>query len=106
MWNRRGLLNLALAAPAAALVFMPLAGLARAPTGPPCGERSAIVGVLGHTYGERLVGSGLSEAGTLFEIYASRGGSWTIIVTKPDGHSCLVGAGQGWETEKPKGFES
>lgn len=32
------------------------------------------------------------------EVYASPDGTWTIVTTRPDGMSCLMAAGQAWET--------
>jgi hypothetical protein len=33
----------------------------------------------------------------VIEIFTSASGSWTIVVTRPDGQTCLVASGQAWE---------
>ena len=33
---------------------------------------------------------------------SKNGGTWTILVTLLDGRSCLVSAGEGWNTIEPK----
>jgi hypothetical protein len=36
--------------------------------------------------------------GHLVEVFASNDGtSWTIVVTRPDGWSCIVAVGEDWE---------
>ena len=40
----------------------------------------------------------LTSAGTLLEVLtADDGATWTIIVSRPDGLSCVVAAGQNWQ---------
>jgi hypothetical protein len=41
---------------------------------------------------------GLHQNNTLLEVYASEEtGTWTILVTRPDGVACLIAAGQMWD---------
>ena len=44
--------------------------------------------------GHRL---GLSNTGVMVEIFASNKGTFTILLTQPDGTSCFVAAGDYWE---------
>ena len=48
---------------------------------------------------------GLESNGRLFEIFAADdGATWTMVVTTPDGASCVVAAGIEWQkAAKPKG---
>jgi hypothetical protein len=47
------------------------------------------------------VAVGLSTSGSLIEILTSdNGGTWTIMVSRPNGSSCLVASGEGWEELK------
>lgn len=62
-----------------------------------CGERSKFLEHLGSNYREGPVAMGLVSDGNVLEVLASDGGSWTIIVTRPDGKSCVVATGDGWE---------
>ena len=63
----------------------------------PCSDRNQVIAFLRHTHGEYLVGRGLSFGGRAVEIYASDAGSWSVIWTSPEGKSCLVASGEGWE---------
>ena len=40
---------------------------------------------------------GLASNGSMIEIFASPNGSWTIVMTQPDGVTCLMAAGESWE---------
>lgn len=71
----------------------------------PCGERAKIVGWLGVNYKEAPVATGVSNKGALVEVLSSVDGeTWTIIVTKPNGISCIVDTGQAWQP-KPHEYE-
>lgn len=63
----------------------------------PCANRNHVAGQLRDAFGERMVGSGLASNGVLFELYVGPAGTWTLLVTTPDGSSCLAGAGEAWE---------
>jgi hypothetical protein len=63
----------------------------------PCAPRERIVAQLEKKYGETRRGVGLQNKGSVTEIYASeKTGTWTIVVTKPDGTACAVAAGEAW----------
>ncbi len=80
-------------------------GLAAAATGAqaqsqsrPCAERTQVIERLAEKYGETLQSAGMHSNNGLLEVYASEDtGTWTILVTSPDGTSCLIAAGQMWE---------
>ena len=63
-----------------------------------CGDRENIVPSLIDDYDESRVSIGLSAEGSIFEIFASDTGSWTLIVTQPSGITCLIGTGTNFET--------
>ncbi len=64
---------------------------------PSCTERAAALRHLAKKYQEAPVAVGLAYGGGLVEVLATGDGStWTIIVTTPQGMSCLVAAGEGW----------
>lgn len=69
---------------------------------PACGPRSEVVGTLERKYHEVPVASGMMPTGLLMEILASPEGTWTIIVTHPQGRSCVFSAGDGWSADAPK----
>ena len=62
----------------------------------PCGSRSDIIAVLKDHFGEVGVGQGLSVRGHLVEVFVSPKGSWTIVLSEPDGQSCFADAGEAW----------
>ncbi len=62
-----------------------------------CAQRADLVGQLERKFGEVRHGAGLRGAEAVFEIWASSGsGSWTIIMTRPDGVACIMAAGENW----------
>jgi hypothetical protein len=62
-----------------------------------CGQRDEMVAGLEKRYAETPVSMGLASNGAVVEVFASESGTWTIIMTHPNGLSCLVVAGEGWE---------
>jgi len=62
-----------------------------------CAERSALVGELKEKYKEASQGLGMTGNGAVMELMTSEGGSWSLVVTMPNGKSCLIATGSGWE---------
>lgn len=63
--------------------------------GAPCGARALIIEQLGNRYQETRRAVGLASNNAVLEIFASEdSGSFTILVTMPDGRSCLVASGE------------
>ncbi len=62
-----------------------------------CGERRAVVATLEKTYSETPVSMGLASNGAIIEILASPLGTFTIILTRPNGLTCVMAAGESWE---------
>lgn len=67
-----------------------------------CAPRDQVVAGLATGFDEVRQGAGLTAGpdgrAQILEIFASQAGSWTIVVTLPDGQTCLVASGQSWET--------
>ena len=63
-----------------------------------CGAREALLDRLALKYEEQPVSLGVTATGSLLEVLASPSGSWTIIVTIPNGPTCLVSSGEGWRS--------
>ena len=62
-----------------------------------CMDRSELSSLLGQRYAETRVARGLSDRGRMIEVFASGdGATWTMVVTTPQGHSCIVASGEGW----------
>ncbi len=62
-----------------------------------CGERGAIVASLEKTYSEAPVSMGLGSNGAIIEVFASPFSTFTIILTRPNGLTCVMAAGENWE---------
>lgn len=58
-----------------------------------CGVREAMLLVLAERFDEAPRAIGLDRNGRVMEIVAAESGSWTILVTAPNGRSCLVASG-------------
>ena len=81
-----------------ALALTSLAGPAMA-QGAACAPRDVVVKRLAEAYGETRRAMGLGGQGAVVEVFASdSSGSWTITVTGPDGITCLIAAGQAFES--------
>ena len=80
----------------AGLIFATQAALAAQ-----CAPREQVVAGLATGFDEVRRGAGLTAApdgrAQVVEIFTSASGSWTIVVTRPDGQTCLVASGQAWE---------
>jgi phage/plasmid primase-like uncharacterized protein len=66
----------------------------------PCGQRDKIVEWLAVKYKEAPIATGVSSQGSLIEVLSTHDGdTWTVIVTSPDGDSCVIASGQGWRAK-------
>ena len=64
-----------------------------------CTDRSEVLGHLATKYSEAPVAMGLANNGGVIEVLSSgKGTSWTIIITMPNGVSCMLAAGESWES--------
>lgn len=61
-----------------------------------CAKRDALLSQLANRYGEVPVAIGVAD-GRLVELLTAKDGvTWTIILTSPQGVSCLIASGDGW----------
>lgn len=68
-----------------------------APAQGPCDQRDSVLSLLAKRYKEMPVAVGVTSEGSLVEVLTdAKGTSWTIIVTSPQGTSCLILSGEGW----------
>lgn len=79
----------------ATLAAMMVASTATAQT--MCSKRSKFLDSLAQGYAESPVAMGLVSNGSVLEVLTSEKGTWTIIVTLPNGMSCVVASGEAWE---------
>ncbi len=81
----------------------PAAGQEPQSRGRVCALHDTIVQGLESGWGETQAGLGINSAGALVEVFVSADHTtWTIIVTRPDGWSCVVTAGRDWRPVEPK----
>jgi hypothetical protein len=76
---------------------------------PVCASDEAVSKELESRYGEVPVARGLASDGKLLQVFASEDGiSWTVVLTRPDGVSCIAATGRYWQTvaEKKLGPEA
>ncbi|MGE3933877.1 MAG: hypothetical protein AB7F67_11505 [Rhodospirillaceae bacterium] len=63
-----------------------------------CTSRTEAAKLLDAHYSEAPVAMGLASNGGVIEVFASKTGrSFTILITMPDGRSCVLAAGEGWD---------
>ena len=63
-----------------------------------CGDRDQVVADLQQIYREAPMAVGQVDGNAVVEIFASDNGSWTILATGTDGVSCIISAGEGFES--------
>ena len=66
-----------------------------------CGKRVDFIKALNDKYQESGKALGIAGQVNLVEIFASKAGTWTILVTTPEGKSCIIAAGSSWEELPP-----
>lgn len=87
-----------LAAGSAALAEAPARDAAAGPGS--CASYEAHAGYLAHRYGEFPIFTGQMDDGMVFRIFANgRSGSWTMLVIRANGVTCVHAAGEGGQRE-------
>lgn len=63
-----------------------------------CSDRERVVARLAEGYGESRQAIGLGANNQVVETFANlESGSWTVVVTRPNGVACLVASGKAFE---------
>ncbi len=75
-----------------------------------CADRETVVSKLESSYGETFGGGGLQNAQQILEVWFSEEkGTWTVLMTRADGKSCIMASGTNWrdpgEVKLPKGVK-
>ena len=69
-----------------------------------CAARDRLAKQLQVEFSELPTGVGVTPAGTLIELWKAVGGeTWTLMVSLPNGTSCIVGSGNNWMPMTSKG---
>ena len=81
------------------LAFPASVGTAETQEGSNCGQRTTVLDYLSAKYSEKPIAMGIAANGGLIEVLTStEGTTFTIIVTMPEGETCMVAAGESWES--------
>jgi hypothetical protein len=68
-----------------------------------CAERGQALSHLSVKYSEAPVAMGLANNGGVVEVTVNETGtSWSILITMPNGKTCLIAAGEHWEKLQPQ----
>lgn len=76
---------------------------------PACGPHHMIVAQLEGIYGETRIGGGMANPSVIIDVFANtETGTWSIVRSEAGGMSCLVAAGDNWQSDpetdpQPKG---
>lgn len=71
-----------------------------------CSPRQDVLTQLSTKFKESPVAIGIANNGGLLEVLtAGDGATWTIIITMPNGVSCLVAAGEDWQDHERVALE-
>ena len=64
-----------------------------------CMAHPELANQLDSRFSEAPVAIGLASNNVVVEVFSNGDGStWTIVLTKPDGMSCVMATGEDWET--------
>lgn len=62
-----------------------------------CGPHADVLKLLQDRFAEAPVSIGLTVDGSVVELLsATDGATWTIVVTRPSGNSCVIAVGESW----------
>ena len=63
-----------------------------------CMNRADVLEQLSSKYAETPISLGLAKSGDVVEILSSGdGATWTMVVTRPDGETCMIASGEAWQ---------
>lgn len=62
----------------------------------PCADRGVVMEMLEEDYGEVSIGYGYEHRDGVVEIYVSQAATWSLLVTTPNGRSCVIAMGTNW----------
>lgn len=65
--------------------------------GMPCAPRDRMLEIVIDRLGEARMATGTAGQGATVELFAGPEGSWTILLHLPDGRTCLMANGRGFE---------
>ena len=63
-----------------------------------CAPREDVLKHLATNYSEQPAAVAVTQQGALMEVLTSADGTWTALISMPNGMSCLLAAGEGWRS--------
>jgi hypothetical protein len=63
----------------------------------PCAPRERVLAHVIDQRGEARLASGQAAQGASIELFAAPSGRWTLLLNLPDGRTCLLANGEGFE---------
>ncbi len=66
-----------------------------------CGPMGQVEARIAKEYGESIVGAGIVPGGILFTTTNPVTGSFTILLRRPDGQTCVLMGGTGYDMQEP-----
>ena len=91
--------------PILASLLISFAPLGDAEAARACGERAKFAKHLNAKFKEQPQALGvLTKGNAIFEVFVSPEGSWTLLMTKADGDSCIMAAGHSWQSKDMVAF--
>ena len=66
-----------------------------------CLSREIISDRLENRHAETPQAAGLATNGQVLEVFTSKNGSWTLVLTDAKGFSCVIASGDAWTTITP-----
>lgn len=68
-----------------------------------CTDHDKVASLLENKHDETPVSLGLASSGKLVQVFSTEdGATWTLVLTEPDGTSCVVASGRYWQTVASK----
>jgi hypothetical protein len=67
-----------------------------------CSAHDTVKRTLSDRFAEKTVSIGLANNGAVVEVLSSPNGTWTIVMTAPNGVTCLIAAGDYWQSVPEK----
>ena len=63
-----------------------------------CGKHDKVTAFLSKKYKEQVAAMGLVSNKGFMQLFVADTGTWTVLLTTPEGISCIVAAGDSYET--------
>lgn len=65
---------------------------------PPCGPTGMVEKRIADQYGESIIGAGVTAGGVMFTTVNPTTSTWTVMLRRPDGMTCVLMGGTGYAT--------